>query len=565
MAKKLHVKGITNYQVPTQEEYRTLLAQDVPVPVQTVWRNDKAVLPLAILTTNEMLSDVSVKATDFTADGGIISGNTVECTFISETKAFMGNGKKDNKTRKSFPDVLFTSNPIPIPANYIQNIWVSIPVPADAAPGIYKGCVEVSCPAMEQPVTTEITVEVLDLLLPAAKDYAFDIELWQYPYRVAQYYGLEPFSAAHLSVLRKHMQKYADLGGHAITASIVDEPWNGQTYGQFPSMIKWKREKDRTFTFDFSDFDQWVSLCKEMGMGDKIVCYSIIPWGNKIAYYDERKGKQKTMAPPTGSGNYKKIWRTFLEALVAHTEEKGWFDNIYIGIDERRHMEKAFNTVESVTGKNGKPFKISAAMNHFSQKYFPVIDRVNDVSVGSDPVKKALPDYRRLIERRTQNKLLKTTIYTCVGHFPNSFTYSMPMEGYWTMLFSGSLGSTGYLRWALDAWVKDPLQDTTHVRFEAGDCFLIYPDAADSPAKESKSSVRYEMLAKGLRDINKLYLIAADSPEWDARVKSLLSEIKPTYTQLHDGIADPKARTELPHDMTVFINEMNQLFRVYIK
>lgn len=563
MANRLLVKGIANYQVPMQEEYGMLLGHEVQTEVQTVWRNDQAVFPLAVLTEDQMMTGVSVRASDFTSKNGTLSGETVTCSFLAETKAFMGNGKKDDGSRKAFPDVLYGSGPMDIPANHIQNVWVCVPVPADAAPGFYKGRITVDSPDAETPAVVEITVEVLDLLLPDPKDYTFDIELWQYPYRVAQYYGLEPFGAEHMGVLRKHMEKYAALGGHAITVSIVEEPWNGQTYGQYPSMIKWKRGKDKTFTFDFSHFDQWVSLCKEIGVCDKIVCYSIIPWGNKIAYYDQRKGKMKVTAPSPGSGKYKRIWTAFLQALAAHTEEKGWFDDIYIGIDERKHMDKAFTLVESIKGKNGKPFKKSVAMDHFNQKFFPLIDRIDSISIGSEPVKKALPDFHRLIERRSRNAALKTTIYTCVGHYPNSFTYSMPMEGYWTMLFCASMGTTGYLRWALDAWVKDPLRDTTHVSFEAGDCFLLYPDEPDSPARQTKTSVRFEMLAKGLRDVNKLYQIAAASPEWEAKVKAILSAVKPTYSQLHDGIADPKARTELPHDMASVIDQMNQLFRTY--
>lgn len=561
MAIKLFVKGVPNYQVPTQAQYSTMLGHDAPVAVQTVWKGDKAVFPLAILTGDEMASDVTVCATSLTAENTELPSSAVNCLFIRETKAFMGNGKKDDRSRSAYPDVVFGGDKTDMPANFIQNVWVSVQIPADAAPGLYKGNILVNAAELEDTIATPVAIEVLDLAMPSPQEYTFDIELWQYPYRVAQYYGLEPFSAAHTSVLASHMAHYAALGGHAITASIVEEPWNGQTYGQFPSMIKWRRRKDKSFTFDYTDFDKWVALCKGMGMGDKIVCYSLIPWGNKITYYDEKKGRISSTSPSTGSGKYKKIWRSFLESLVQHTEEKGWFDDIYIGIDERRRMEKAFDLIESVKGSNGKPFKKSVAMDHFGQKYFPLIDRIDSISVGSDPLKKALPDYKALVTRRSHNPDLKTTVYTCVGHFPNSFTYSMPMEGYWTMLFSASLGATGYLRWALDAWVADPLRDTTHVSFESGDCFLLYPDEPDSPARETKSSVRLELLAKGLRDVNKLYLLAGASPAWAARVKTLLACIKPSYSQLHDGIADPKARTELPHDMAAAMDNMNRLFR----
>ncbi len=160
-------------------------------------------------------------------------------------------------------------------------------------------------------------------------------------------------------------------------------------------------------------------------------------------------------------------------------------------------MEKAYDLIDAVTGAYGEPLKKAAAMDHFSAKYFPLIDRMASVSVGSDPLKKALADYRTLAQRRRGKSGLQTTVYTCVGHFPNSFTYSMPGESYWSVFFSAAQGANGFLRWAYDAWVKDPLRDTTHISFESGDCFLVYPDEPDAKHPETKSSYRLEKLRAG--------------------------------------------------------------------
>lgn len=246
--------------------------------------------------------------------------------------------------------------------------------------------------------------------------------------------------------------------------------WRLSLYGQMDAPA------DKSFAFDFTDFDRWVTFCQELGLGDKIVCYSLIPWGNKVTYYDEKKQTVRSAAPRPGTRGYKKLWTPFLQALCAHAKEKGWYDRIYIGIDERKRMEKAYDLIDAVTGAYGEPLKKAAAMDHFSAKYFPLIDRMASVSVGSDPLKKALADYRTLAQRRRGKSGLQTTVYTCVGHFPNSFTYSMPGESYWSVFFSAAQGANGFLRWAYDAWVKDPLRDTTHISFESGDCFLVYPD-----------------------------------------------------------------------------------------
>lgn len=564
MKPKLTLRIANSDLLPVQERYEALFsAPDVQGPL-TAWRGDTALALLALLSGGERVSNVRVCAQPFENGENSLPREAVSCRFLSETKAFVGNGKKDDGSRASFPDVVYGPGPVELEAGRVQGVWVCIHVPSEAAAGVYQGAIRVTADGLDEPLMKELTIEVLDAVQPRPEEYRFDIELWQYPYRVAQYYGLEPFSQAHLEALRPHLQRYRDLGGHAITASIVEEPWNGQTYGAYPSMVKWTRRPDKKFSFDFTDFDKWVSLCHEVGIGDKIVCYSLIPWGNKVTYYDEKKQALRSAAPRPGTRKYKKLWTPFLKALCAHAKEKGWYDQIYIGIDERKHMEEAYDLIDAVTGASGTPLKKAAAMDHFSAKYFPLIDRMASVSVGSEPLKKAAGDYRTLAKRRRENGDLQTTIYTCVGHFPNSFTYSMPAESYWTVFFSAAQGANGFLRWAYDAWVKDPLRDTTHVSFESGDCFLVYPDEADAKQPETKSSVRLEKLAQGMRDINKLLFLAEQSPALKEKAERLLEQVKVEYTQKGDAVADEKTRAAMPADMEALRQGLWALTREYL-
>lgn len=53
-------------------------------------------------------------------------------------------------------------------------------------------------------------------------------------------------------------------------------------------MVKWTKKADGKWSFDYTDFDKWVTFNKDvMKIGDKIVCYSIAPWTNSVVYYDE--------------------------------------------------------------------------------------------------------------------------------------------------------------------------------------------------------------------------------------------------------------------------------------
>lgn len=93
--------------------------------------------------------------------------------------------------------------------------------------------------------------------------------------------------------------------------------------------------------------------------------------------------------------------------------------------------------------------------------------RVDDLNVGSIAVK-AHPQQFEEIRQAREDAGLRTTIYTCTGHKPGNFSLSAPGESYWTMMYSYSVGGEGYLRWAYDSWVENPLEDTTHNAFEAG-------------------------------------------------------------------------------------------------
>lgn len=65
--------------------------------------------------------------------------------------------------------------------------------------------------------------------------------------------------------------------------------------------------------------------------------------------------------------------------------------------------------------------------------------------------------------------------------------------------YAAALNLDGFLRWAYDSWTADPLRDTRHVLWPAGDCFLVYPGA--------RSSIRFERLREGIVDFEKIRII----------------------------------------------------------
>ena len=567
----------TDYQY-TQSQYNSISQENEQEGQVTAWKNDKTSSQLVLYSGNEALNDVTVTASDLTNGNATISADHVTAAFVKSTKAYngsyLGYGSKDRavpadngSNRSESADILYGTDPVDMEANKLQPVWVSFDIPEDAEAGTYQCTLTATAEGIDTPLTFNYTVTVQDAVLPDAAEFedAFDIELWQYPYSSAEYYDVTPFSEEHLEILKPIMQKYKEIGGHAITTSIVEDAWNGQTYSKndvhYPSMIKWTKNTDGSFSYDYTNFDKWVSFNKEMGIGDKIVLYSIAPWHNSFAYWEGNTLKYQSYT--VGSTEYKKIWTNFLTQLTAHLETKGWFDEAYIGIDERGFSKDAFDLIDSVKNLHGQSLKTAGAMDNFVNKK-DLAMRVSDLNVGDSAAAAHPTEFAELLAER-EAKGLRTTLYSCTEHVPGNYSLSMPAESYWSVVNAGKSGTAGFLRWAYDAWVENPLEDATHNAFEPGDCFLIYPSEKTAAAKEAKSSIRLERMAEGVRDVNKLRLIAQEVPSLADEIETVYANVTTTASTTTGGRYLTKAeRADLSAQMTAFKAAVAELTEKYV-
>ena len=564
----------TNWQY-TNDRYKVISAKNTSAAKLYAWKNDKAASELVLYSKGCSLKNVSVTASALTNGTDTIAADCVTTTFIKSAKAYSGGRANDTNINNVFPatdanrkdsaDILYQEGgSVDMGYNTLQPVWVEFDIPKDAKAGTYTSTLTAKADGIAAPLTFTYTVVVQDAVLPDADTYkdTFDIELWQYPYTSAEYYGVEPFSPEHCEIMKSSMEIYKEIGGHAITTTIVEEAWDGQTYSandvHYPSMVKWTQEADGSFTYDYTDFDNWVSFCKELGLGDKIILYSVAPWHNSFTYWKD--GELVKEGFSAGTDRYNKVWVAFLKDLIAHLEEKGWFDDAYIGIDERGFSASAFDMIDSVTNSEGKSLKTAGAMDSFVEKKALAM-RVDDLNVGDTAAWAHPTDFAQVLKDRTEAGL-RTTLYSCTGHRPGNFSLSTPMESYWSIVNAGKMGTAGFLRWAYDAWVADPLNDTTHSMFEAGDCFLIFPDEKDAAEPKSKYSVRLKRMAEGIRDVNKLKYIEEQAPEYAEEIQALYDSIQ---TIARGGsYLDDAAKEQLAADMTAFKAGVAQITNKYL-
>lgn len=395
-------------------------------------------------------------------------------------------------------------------------IWYEINVPQDAAPGVYRGTITVSAPGCE-PAVQQVTLEVLPATLRAPKDWKIHLDLWQYPYSVARWHDVEPWSAEHFGIMRPLMKRLAEAGQKCITCTLLDEAWNAQTYDWYPSMVRWVRGKDGVMRYDYSILDKWLHFMHdEIGIREQISCYSMLPWHLSIKYYDEANGETAIMKAEPGKPEFEAVWAPFLRDFHRHMQEKGWAEKTCIAIDERPdHMvREAMRLVR----ENAPAFRIASAVDKPSEltrevyNISPVITHAG-TTLGS-----------LLHERKAAGKV--TTFYVCMQPpVPNTYTTSAPAEAEWLGIFAAANHLDGFLRWAYNAWNRNPFQSTNFGNWTAGDCFLVYPG--------NRSSIRFERLRDGIEEyekINQLREQASTSPEAAAIIDSMNTRLAALFT-----------------------------------
>ncbi len=462
----------------------------------TAWRGEKVAAQLVVWTP-EALDALSFVTSDLVSARARIDEEYISTGFVryvlTDELNKDGLGACGYRNPADFDSTL-VADPIDhltpalsLPARTTQGGWVRICVPQDTPAGKYKGIVTVKA---GETILAELplVLYVKDRVLPPPSEWAFHLDLWQNPYAVARYYGVELFSEAHFERMRPVMQWYADAGGKVITASITHKPWDGQTYDAFESMVTWLKKADGTWYFDYTVFDRWVEFMMGLGIRKQINCYSMVPWRLSFQYFDQASNSFQFLDAKPGDAAYEAFWTTMLTSFARHLKEKGWFDLTHIAMDERP-LKDMLETLK-VIRQADPDFKVSLAGTYRTA----LENELDDYCISFSEKFPA----ETIRARREAGKV--TTYYTCCTEpRPNTFTFSQPAEAEWLAWHSAKEGLDGYLRWALNSWVENPLTDSRFTTWAAGDTYLIYPDG--------RTSIRMERLTEGIQAFEKIRML----------------------------------------------------------
>ena len=463
------------------------------------WRGER-VSAQAIIQTQADLSDVTISASDLKCGRSIIPSSAISTYFV---RYVIVNTYADKSVEAIAADRLDESPATELKAGINCPVWMEIKVPADAAPGLYKGTLSANCDG--KTIAIPYKLNVSERILPEPSEWSFHLDLWQNPFAVARFFNVPLWSEEHFNVMRPVMERYAAAGGKVITASIIQHPWDCQTFDPFESMIAKMKQIDGSWKYDYAVFDKWVEFMMSCGIKEQIDCYTLVPWTYKFDYYDCATNSVKFIQASPEAPGYREFVLPFLKDFAAHLKAKGWFDITCIAMDERpaEQMKAAYTIVKEADSD----YRIEGAANYSVES--EGAELMYDMSVGYNF---NLVTGKALEARKASGK--KLTFYTCCGpEKPNTFTFSDPAESAFLGWHAAALGYDGYLRWAFNSWSPDPDNDTRYEPWSSGDCYLVYPNG---------SSIRFERLVEGIQDYEKIRILRE---ELSAEELSSLEEI----------------------------------------
>ncbi len=474
----------------------------------TAWKGERVSAQL-VVWSKDSVSQIRGEFTDFKrSDGNTIAADKAKIHFVryvitDEFAEGCGHRKPEDYPSSLSADVLDNASCFNISPNTTRPVWITMDVPSDAAPGVYTSTLQLFADGKKKDKFT-FQLEVLPQTLPPPAEWKFHLDLWQNPYAVARVAGVEPWSQAHWDALRPVMKMLADAGQKVITATLNKRPWSGQTEDAFDTMIGWTKKADGSWSYDYTVFDNWVQFMMDLGIKNQINCYSMVPWGNILFYYDEKEEKEIKVSVAPGTKEYADMWKPFLKDFTAHLDAKGWREITHIAMDERGPAE--MKAMLKLLGEAAPGMGVALADNHKSYKEYP--DQLTDLCVAHGAV---VDEADRVY--RAEKGYITTWYVCCADVFPNVFTFSEPAEGAFIGWYTVAAGFDGFLRWAYNSWVKDPLVDSRFRTWPAGDTYIVYPDG--------RSSIRFERLREGIQDAEKIRILREKLQSDPAKLEQL--------------------------------------------
>ncbi len=424
-----------------------------------------------------------------------------------------------------YPDPLLDF-PFDLEGRRTYSLWVTIHVPPDASPGLYRGLITVRS-GPHQLARAPFRLRVVAAAVPEERTlkvtnwFSLDDKLSR------QFYGVPAFSLEWWRLVENVARVLADHRQNVILTPLME--------------LVQPRVEAGEIRYDFGDFDRWVETFTRAGAIGFIEGSHLL---DRAGAYDSPlevrtfqlvDGQVRRQVLPPDDSRVEPFLAGFLSALSAHLDEKRWkpiyFQHV---LDEAHGAELPYYArfAEMVRRSlPGVPSLDAVDASHMPEE----LQKYCDVWV---PQLGMFDDQMDLIRQRIHSGH-EVWYYTCL--FPNKRYLNRLMDYpllkvrllHW-LNFRYNL--TGFLHWGGNYWTPEPMKDTQPVidnnteLLPPGDAFIFYPDRAN---KSVRSSIRLEAMREGIEDYEMLRALGIKNPAEAERLSSAM------VTSFTDYVRDP--------------------------
>jgi hypothetical protein len=391
------------------------------------------------------------------------------------------------------PDPLLEKRTIDLVADTAQPVWLTVFVPKDAVPGLYRGEAAVLAGKRRAAIPIELTVN--PFVLPDERHLL-----------VTNHFEVEDIANAHKVKLGSEefwavLERYArNMAAHR--QNVVWTPCQ---------LIEVARAADGKLSFHYARFDRFVELFQRAGACDRIEIMAVFRtkqgWGSEVvsgvALSDGKTGNRLLLEAAADL-------QFFLADLQDHLDQRGWLAKAMIHVCDEPSLQNL------TSWRNASALVQQAAPQLRRIEAIETIDFSGMLEVWV-PKLNQFDRYRQAYELRRKDG--EFWYYICAGPYGNiypnrflDFPLSQVRVLHW-INYSERL--TGYLHWGLTrGWGRQPF-GTPPDSAPPGDTHVIYP-GRDGPL----NSIRWEMERESIEDFEYLWLLEAKTAEWKKRLGS---------------------------------------------
>jgi hypothetical protein len=458
--------------------------------VDTFGIRGETVSAQCVLAAHSALSDVTVEITRMQHESKAVSlpPDAVRWNFVGSVPVPQNTpGARQTHIIRAaparFPEYLSEQRSPALSQGRYQSVWLTIRIPADAVPGLYKGTATVKTD--HGTASLPLCLRVYPPQMPDQRHLM--VTFWYETSKFAKLHDAgEPYSEGFYKVLAAYAENMAAHRQNVFRINL--------------STIRATVSASGNLSFDFSRFDRWAEIFWKTGRMDRLETGFVAHhgprhWEDSAVQLNDwsavKEGTNETVAIPGGD-----YLPQFLPAFEAHLRQMGWLE------------KTLFHIADEPAAWAVPQWRKASQM---VRKYAPGLRRIDAIEATNfwgdlEVWVPKLPHIYSFFEtyKKAQREGKELWYYMAMPYeaFPNRFIDFPLIETRILYWLNYRFGLTGFLHWGFNIWTDNPFETMNRVTVGAGDAWTVYPKKGGL-----LDSVRWEETRNGLQDYEYLWLL----------------------------------------------------------